>query len=530
MVLKHKNIFILLFIVGSAIIFNSCQKDEEMLTFGEATTYFKIGNSDTLEAPAILDFINGSKNVDSYHWTFPEGKVIENGLVTEKTAYTGIQPEGVLYEEPGNYTATLNTTVNGESNSMELHFDVLKPLPTIFVSPTAIKFLEPVTFSAKLYMYPGKENDVTYSWDFGNGETSIQANPEVIYEVPGNYTVTLTINDTEETLTTSKAIEVKGELAPTLYATDAISGKLYRKKLFNSAPSELKATDLSLGLHPLGVNVYQENLVISEAGDNIKYSAWGTPADGRIIKTNLSGGGMKIITTTDEGGNAYVRDPFSSTVDDEGNVYWVNRFEGVRKLPLASENAAYPDVAIPLLAADIGESSTYGWTDGDVNFVDGEIWYSKHGTGKGLYKYSTDGNFISKIDALSSYKIRSFAVDLENLKIYIAINIASGGVDPGLYVTDIDGNNISLIDEMPDYSTEGGASEMTYVTDMEIDSENGYLYYPYRDRNDIDDSGVVVGDGSNSGVKRYKLDGSLKPEFFIKGIIPYGIGIDKEKR
>lgn len=527
--IKHKFGLILALFVCSVVII-SCDKEENKITFGEPTTYFKIGNTDTLEAPVVVTFINGSKNVDTYQWYFEKGEVIENNQNTGMDTYKGIQPDGVLYEEPGSYTAKLVTTVEGQPNEMLLPFTVLKPQPSIATEPEAIKFLEPVTFVPSHYTYPGTENDVTYTWDFGNGETSTQKSPTVTYNTPGFYTVTLTVDDTQETLTSSKVIEVKGELAPTLYFSDAISNKLMYKKLFTVAPSVAEPTDLSLGLHPLGVSVYQNQVVVSIAGDNIRFSSWGTPADGQIIKADLQGKNMKVITTTDAGGNAYVRDPFSSTVDEEGNVYWVNRFEGVRKLPIASENAPYPAVSIPLLAADIGESSTYGWTDGDLKIVDGELWYSKHGSGKGLYKFKTDGTFIEKIDNLASLKIRSFAVDLTNLKIYLAINIGAGGYDPGLYICDIDGSNITLIDEMPDYSTEGGAAERTYITDMVIDEQNGYLYYPYRDKADINDSGEVIGDGSLSGIKRYKLDQSGDPEFYVQGVIPYGIDIDKVNR
>ncbi len=510
--------------------FTQCNKDDYELEFGPQKTFFKINNRDTLEAPATVYFVNGTQNADAYRWTFPDGKIIESNQTTDNSDFEGVQPDAVLYEQPGVFTATLVSTADGKEESFEKTFTVYKPKPKIFTDPNAIKFLEPVTFSATYYTYPGTDKDVSFSWDFGNGKTSIQATPTVTYDKPGLYKVTLTLNDTQESLVTTRNIEVKGELAPTLYATDAITNKMVAKKLYTVAPSEVFETDLSLGLHPLGISVYQDQVIVTEAGDNIKYSAWGTPADGKIIKTNLQGSSQTTITTTDEGGNAYVRDPFSCTVDDEGNVYWVNRFEGVRKLSILEENAAYPAVFIALIAADIGESSTYGWTDGDVNYVDGEIWYSKHGSGKGLYKYSTDGTFLSKVDNLVDYKIRSFAVDLNRLKIYIAVNIASGGLDPGLYVTDIDGSNPTLIDDLANFSNEGGDAEKTYITDMEIDQKSGYLYYPYRDKADIDDTGAVIGDGSSSGIKRYRLDGSQTPEFYISGIIPYGVGLDKEDR
>lgn len=523
----YKHIYL---VFALLILASSCEKEDPSLEFGEPKTYFKIGNSEELTAPEVVYFINGSQNVDEYFWEFQGGKLIEDGNTLDQESFEGIQPDGVRYDQPGTYTTTLTTTNNGAQTSKQITFDILKQQPSISFDVVAIKFLEPVTFIPTHYTYPGKENEVTYNWDFGDGNTSTQKSPTIIYEIPGEYTVTLTINDTQETLTATKQIEVKGELAPTLYFTDAITNRLMSRKLFTVATSEMEQTDLSLGLHPLSVSVSGDQLVVTEAGDNIKFSAWGTAADGRVIKSNLAGQNVEIITTTDEGGNAYVRDPFSATVDEEGNVYWVNRFEGIRKLPIASVEADYPEVFIPLLAADIGESSTYGWTDGDVVFVDGQIWYSKHGTGKGLYKFSLDGTYIEKVEGLASVKIRAFAVDLEFEKIYFAVNIESGGLAPGLYTSDINGNDIKLVDDLAGFSPEGGDAERTYITDMVIDAQNGYLYYPYRSELDIDASGLVVGDGSNSGIKRFKLDLTGSPEIYQSGVITYGIDIDRVNR
>ena len=38
-------------------------------------------------------------------------------------------------------------------------------------------------------------NAVSYAWDFGNGDTSTDANPEYSYKMHGNYTITLKATD-----------------------------------------------------------------------------------------------------------------------------------------------------------------------------------------------------------------------------------------------------------------------------------------------------------------------------------------------
>ncbi len=39
------------------------------------------------------------------------------------------------------------------------------------------------------------ENDITFTWDFGNGATSIERDPEVIYNAPGKYTISLIVSN-----------------------------------------------------------------------------------------------------------------------------------------------------------------------------------------------------------------------------------------------------------------------------------------------------------------------------------------------
>ena len=52
-------------------------------------------------------------------------------------------------------------------------------------------------------------NAVSYHWDFGNGDTSSEAQPDYQYKIHGYYTVTLTITDIHgNTKTTSQEILV----------------------------------------------------------------------------------------------------------------------------------------------------------------------------------------------------------------------------------------------------------------------------------------------------------------------------------
>ena len=95
-----------------ALFVVACDEEEEKV-WGEVTTYFTIQDADNLSAPATVRFINGSKNAESYHWTFPGGRIVVNGQVTEDSITTVIQPEGVFYAFPDEYSATLKVIADG---------------------------------------------------------------------------------------------------------------------------------------------------------------------------------------------------------------------------------------------------------------------------------------------------------------------------------------------------------------------------------------------------------------------------------
>ncbi|MFW5724998.1 MAG: PKD domain-containing protein [Bacteroidota bacterium] len=537
--MKRKHIFrVFTMMALLAIVVTACEKEEEK-EWGDPTIGFTIVDEEDLNAPAEVQFINTSKHGETYQWFFPEGQIIRNGNITQDTATTEIQPERVHYALPGQYQAILQVTTNDTQQEYTREFTVKKPAPRIEYEPAGgIVYDDTVTFHVEFFEYPGLEDQVTYNWDLGNGETSTLPNPQTSYNPPGEYTVTLELFDGVETLTTSRVITIQAEIAKTLYFTNAINQNLYKKMLYTGTDLPHENTGVDVGLHALSVTVFGERIIVSVAGDHIRFSPPETPADGYIFTTNLSGGDRYTITAPGPFPDFdYRDDPFVSTVGPDGMVYWVDRFQGARRVHHEEQDADYPELYIFHEAAEgsdlanaIGVSSAFGWTDGAVRIVNGELWYSKHGTGRGLYRFTTEGEYLGKFDPLFDYKIRSFEVDTVNNKIYLAINQAAGGVDPGLYVTDIDGNNLTLIDPLEDFSMQGGEAERTYITEMVVDADGGYLYYPFRHSEDLNTLGEIVGDGSLSGVKRWKLDGSEEPEFYVTGVIPYGMGIDHVKR
>ena len=64
------------------------------------------------------------------------------------------------------------------------------------------------------------EGASTYAYDFGNGSSSSESNPEVIYSEGGSYTITLTVkNSNDETKQFSQEVNVIAPESYYLYPT-----------------------------------------------------------------------------------------------------------------------------------------------------------------------------------------------------------------------------------------------------------------------------------------------------------------------
>ena len=72
--------------------------------------------------------------------------------------------------------------------------------------------------------------------------------------------------------------------------------------------------------------------------------------------------------------------------------------------------------------------------------------------------------------------------------------------------------------------------EAAYITDIEIDNESGYVYWAYRGSPDNTEEDIAANPLLQSGVKRYKLDGTGEVEYFVPGVEVYGLALDDAKR
>ncbi len=131
--------------------------------------------------PLKVKFSNLSKGmITGFQWDFGDGQT-----TTEKNPVHE-------YAEVGTYTVTLTVTGPGGTNTKtrDNYVNVTPPpAPVVFFSgiPTSGRFPLTVQFTDL------SKNPVTsWSWDFGDGQTSAEQHPSHVYSSPGKYSVALT--------------------------------------------------------------------------------------------------------------------------------------------------------------------------------------------------------------------------------------------------------------------------------------------------------------------------------------------------
>jgi len=135
--------------------------------------------------PLSVKFTNNSENINfstSYVWEFGNG----DQSIEESPSYN--------YLEPGNYTVTLTVTNNGKCEDVKTVYGLIKvyeiPIAEFYPNPyETIVDQGVITFSNESV----SSESLLYNWDFGDGNTSEQNNPDHIYNQVGVFLVKLLV-------------------------------------------------------------------------------------------------------------------------------------------------------------------------------------------------------------------------------------------------------------------------------------------------------------------------------------------------
>jgi PKD repeat protein len=187
-------------------------------------------NKTSWSSPAAVQFYDRSTGFPiSWAWDFGDGATatVKNPVHT--------------YTTTGNYTVTLTVTNDLGSNTkvQTEYFHTYDPVaPTAALSANKTSWSSPaaVQFYDRSAGFP-----TSWSWDFGDGATSIVKNPVHTYAATGNYTVTLSVtNDLgTDTITQAEYFHAYDPVAPT--------AALSANKTSWSSPAAVQFYDRSTG-------------------------------------------------------------------------------------------------------------------------------------------------------------------------------------------------------------------------------------------------------------------------------------------
>ncbi|MBI1228398.1 MAG: PKD domain-containing protein [Bacteroidetes bacterium] len=143
-------------------------------------------------APLTVSYTSTSSGANSYAWTFPGG--------TPGTS--AAQNPTVVYNTAGTYNATLIVTNPAGSDTLtQTNFVTVNTTPvagfTHTVNGTTATFTNTTT------------NATSYSWDFGDGGTSTNANPTHTYATDGTYTVILSATNACGTVSFTQTVTIE---------------------------------------------------------------------------------------------------------------------------------------------------------------------------------------------------------------------------------------------------------------------------------------------------------------------------------
>jgi gliding motility-associated-like protein len=152
-------------------------------------------------APHSVQFTSTSVLGRSFLWDFGDGNTA-----------TELNPLHTFLE-PGKYTVSLTVTDTGTCNMVSTYERIIEVLDQSIAAFEA----DFEGCSNTLTLTNQSEGAFSYRWDFGDGNSSSEANPKYQYEEAGNYTISLFVN--ENTLCsdqTYRGVNIESKAIPTI--------------------------------------------------------------------------------------------------------------------------------------------------------------------------------------------------------------------------------------------------------------------------------------------------------------------------
>ncbi len=172
---------ILYMLLGICIIY-ACN-DRELIPDATIPVANFTFSNDSCQAPCEISFANTSINADSFVWNLGDGTTSNERNVDH------------TYQSAGNYTVSLTATgENSITHDTSFVISILPPDTSTFQHPVASFTISNDSCKAPctVFLINNSINAQSFSWDFGDGQSSTAKDTTHRYLTDGEYTVTLT--------------------------------------------------------------------------------------------------------------------------------------------------------------------------------------------------------------------------------------------------------------------------------------------------------------------------------------------------
>lgn len=191
---------------AAAIFFftqTACKKEAPVASFISSKTEATVLDT--------ISFTNTSLNAQSYQWDFGDGS---------QSTEENVQHQ---FKQPGSYVVKL--VARGEGGTDEatqvLHVDIVLPVSEFFIESN--DFLAP----ANLKFSNTSQHATRYEWDFGDGTTSTEENPEHNFEKIGTYTISLKTIGEFGGAVVSKTVSIGASIVPSVSVEGVAVGSTF---------------------------------------------------------------------------------------------------------------------------------------------------------------------------------------------------------------------------------------------------------------------------------------------------------------
>lgn len=294
----------------------------------------------------------GGNEPYTYSWNFGDGADPSDAQNPSHT-----------YDSPGTYTALFTVTdADGDSDTAQVEIKAQSnAVPQIDIDASPSSGLAPLSVQLEPRAQGG-DLPLTYEWDFGDGDTSTQSAPSHVYTMPGTYTVSLKVTDSNgDQATDSTQVVVNSDDVPAVTAQATPTSGL--------APLQVQFSAQGMGGNGALTYSWSFGDGASDAGKNVAYTY------------QNAGQYQATVTVTDADGDVATD---TLTIDVGSNT-----------APAANASATPTSGFAPLAVDFFGNANggngqlTYTW-----NFGDGATPVAQQNT---QHTYTTPGTYTATL-------------------------------------------------------------------------------------------------------------------------------------